>query len=93
MAELVRILSNILGRTVIDKTAFTGTFDVHLEFAADEALAGIPRPPAQGPTPTGDLAAPSIFSALQEQLGLKLESAKGGVEVIVIDHIERPTEN
>jgi uncharacterized protein (TIGR03435 family) len=93
MSELVRVLSNLLGRTVIDKTAFTGTFDVHLEFAADEALAGIPRPPMQAPPPAADLAPPSIFSAIQEQLGLKLESAKGGVEVIVIDRVERPTAN
>ena len=93
VAELVRVLSNILGRTVIDKTAFTGTFDAHLEFAPDEALAGIPRPPAQRPTPTADLAPPSIFTVIQEQLGLKLESAKGGAEVLVIDHIERPTDN
>jgi uncharacterized protein (TIGR03435 family) len=64
MTELIRVLSNILGRTVIDKTAFTGTFDVHLEFAADEALAGIPRPPAQAAAVATDFAPPSVFSAI-----------------------------
>jgi uncharacterized protein (TIGR03435 family) len=93
VAELVRILSNILGRTVVNKTAFSGTFDVHLEFAADEALAGTPRPPMQGPPQAADLALSSIFTVIHDQLGLKLESAKGGVEVIVIDHVEIPTEN
>jgi uncharacterized protein (TIGR03435 family) len=91
--ELVRVLTSMLGRTVIDKTGFTGTFDIQLAFADDGSLAGVPRPPVQGAPPAADLALPSIFTIIQEQLGLKLESAKGGVDVIVIDHVERPTGN
>jgi uncharacterized protein (TIGR03435 family) len=87
MAELTRILSNMLGRTVIDKTGFMGVFDVHLEFALDDAIAGLPHPTG----PPGETSIPSVFVALQEQLGLKLESTKGPVEVLIIDHVERPT--
>ena len=100
MTELIRVLSNVLGRTVVDKTGFTGTFDVHLEFTPDESLGGLPGP-LPGPAAAGDSirSAPSadlhgtIFPALQEQLGLKLESAKGPVEVLVIDRVERPSAN
>src|SRR6202034_2721072 len=45
MSELVRVLSNVLGRTVVDKTGFTSTFDVHLEFTPDESLGGVPWSP------------------------------------------------
>jgi uncharacterized protein (TIGR03435 family) len=79
--------STQLGRTVIDRTALTGTFDVHLKWTA-EASAG-----AAGPGTADDPAGPSLFTALQEQLGLKLESAKGPVEVLVIDHVEKPSAN
>jgi uncharacterized protein (TIGR03435 family) len=63
-------------------------FDFHLEFTPDEATPGIP---ASGDA--GDPPGPSIFTALQEQLGLKLESGKGPMELLVIDHVERPSEN
>jgi uncharacterized protein (TIGR03435 family) len=81
MPKLIEILSDTVGRTIIDKTGFTGTFDVRLEFAPDEAIS------------SGLSSGPSIFTALQEQLGLRLEGAKGPVEVLVIDHVERPSEN
>ncbi len=90
MAEFVRMLSMVLGRTVVDKTGFTDLFDVRLDFLPDEITAGLPPPPPDAPN---DFKTPSILSALQEQLGLRLESTKGPVEVIVIDHIERPTAN
>ena len=67
---------------MIDKTGITSRFDVDLKWNPDEAAA----------TNTGD-PAPSIFTTLQEQLGLKLESAKGPVEVLVVDSVSRPTEN
>jgi uncharacterized protein (TIGR03435 family) len=76
-----------LGRTVFDPTGLTGTFDVHLKWTVD-ASAG-----ATGPVITDNPTGPSIFTALQEQLGLKLESAKGPVEVLVIDHVEKPSAN
>jgi len=72
---------------VIDRTGLTGTFDVHLKWAAD------PSTGAGGPGTADDPTGPSIFTALQEQLGLKLESAKGPVEVLVIDHVEKPSAN
>lgn len=92
IAQVTQILTNMLDRSIVDKTGFTETFDVHLEFSFDEALAGLaadPNRPAFATNPTN----PSIFTALEEQLGLKLESARGPVEVIVIDGVERPTEN
>ena len=63
-------------------------FDFHLEFAPDETTGGT-APPDVATDPSG----PSIFTAMQEQLGLKLESAKGPGEVLVIDRVERPSEN
>jgi uncharacterized protein (TIGR03435 family) len=95
--RLTDVLSRMLHRTIIDNTGFKGTFDVDLEFNRDESLAGIPGPGTPGgfpsPTPASDSGGPSIFSALQERMGLRLESTKGPVEVLVIDHVERPTEN
>ena len=91
---LVEQLSRITGRNVIDKTGLTGKYDIKLNWTPDEAQgAGFgggdgPRPDA-APADTG----PSLFTAIQEQLGLKLESQKGPVEVIVVDHIEKATEN
>jgi uncharacterized protein (TIGR03435 family) len=97
MERFAAILSGALGRTVVDKTGFTGTFEVDVEFTPDDSVAGIPRPGLPGalpsPTPTGDSAGPSLSSALQEQLGLKLTSARGPVTVLVIDHVARPTPN
>jgi uncharacterized protein (TIGR03435 family) len=93
LGELAKTLSRtytaMLGRNVIDGTGLTGTFDIHLIWAMDSDGArtgGIDNPPP-------DSAGPSIFTALQEQLGLKLEAAKGPVEVVVIDHIEKPSGN
>ena len=85
---------NILGRTVVDKTGFTGTFDIHLEVRLDEALSGLTGPGGPGaPAARPDVSAPSIFTAFQEQLGMKLEAGRGPVEILVIDNVERPTGN
>ena len=86
MPKLVEQLSDSVGRIVIDKTGFTGTFNYQLNFATEDAIGNGLGQPASDPLP-------SIFTALQEQLGLRLESAKGPVEMIVIDHVERPSEN
>jgi uncharacterized protein (TIGR03435 family) len=97
MTEFVRVLSNVLGRTVIDKTGFTGTFDVELLVTADEALAGPPAPPPAMPGGASTAPGPdlygNIFAAMQEQLGLKLQSTKGPVDVLVIDSVERASAN
>jgi uncharacterized protein (TIGR03435 family) len=90
MPELVRTLSLALGRVVIDKTGFTAPFDVQLDFITDATTSAMPPPP---PGAAIDPNVPSIGTALQEQLGLRLDSTKGPVDVIVIDHIERPTAN
>jgi uncharacterized protein (TIGR03435 family) len=88
VAKLVTTLSRSgLDRPVIDKTGLTAAFDLHLKWTAD-VPEGIPGPGAAA-DPTG----PSIFTALKEQLGLKLESAKEPVEILVIDHVEGPSEN
>ena len=86
MADLIRELALILDRPVLDKTGFTGEFDLNLSFTPDEALMGFP---AFSRVPT-DPNLPNIFGAMEEQLGLKLVPAKGPVEVLVIDQAERP---
>jgi uncharacterized protein (TIGR03435 family) len=94
MKQLVDGLSNILGRPVIDKTGFTGTFDVHLEFSPEGTAFGGGLPGIPGGLPPGfDTTGPSIFTAVQDQLGLKLESQKGPGQVLVIDHAEKASEN
>ena len=98
MTDFVRVLSNVLGRTVVDKTGFTATLDVHLEFALDESLGEAPWPPP-GRAAANDSTRPSpdvhgtVFAAIQEQLGLKLKSAKGPVDVLIIESLEKPSAN
>jgi uncharacterized protein (TIGR03435 family) len=89
MAALARILATPVGLIVEDRTGLAGGFDFDLEFdPADLAgfTAGAPPAPA-------DVTAPSLFTALEEQLGLKLQAERAPVEVLVIDRVERPTEN
>jgi bla regulator protein BlaR1 len=86
------------GRTVIDKTGLTGRYDISLEWVptrlAAVATPGILiQPGTYGSAPPPDTDGPSLFTALQEQLGLKLVPSKGPVEVVVIDSIELPSEN
>jgi uncharacterized protein (TIGR03435 family) len=92
ISSLAPSLSRMLGRTVIDKTGLTGKYDIVLQWTPDESQAIRPGPDAP-PAPPSDSAAPSIFTALQEQLGLKLESQKGPVQIFVIDRAEKPSEN
>jgi len=90
---LTRTLSSQLGRPVIDRTGLKGNFDFKLEWTPDP---GQPAAmPANGPDapPPPDPNGPSIFTAVQEQLGLRLESQKGPVEMLVIDKVEKPSEN
>lgn len=99
MAELAgRMLPSFVDRPVVDKTGLTGRYDIHLEFAPDNApgrgavlLNGVERPDL--PAPSTEAMGPSIFTALQEQLGLKLSPGKGSAEVIVVDHAEKPSAN
>jgi uncharacterized protein (TIGR03435 family) len=79
---------NTVGRGVINRTGLMGTFSMDLEFTRDAAAVD----PAVDTDRSAD-AAPSIFTAVQEQLGLKLESSRGPVDVLVIDRVEHPTED
>jgi bla regulator protein blaR1 len=91
MGMLALNLSNVLGRRVIDQTGLTGKYSFELKWAFDQ--------PAAAPLPGSELPAsvdsngPSIFTALPEQLGLRLESQKGPVEILVISRAEKPSEN
>ncbi|MFZ0962683.1 MAG: TIGR03435 family protein [Terriglobia bacterium] len=96
---LVQQLAQQLGRNVLDQTGLAGNYDFTLKWTPDQTPMGMaPGPPPGGPAPDNappppDASGPSIFTALQEQLGLKLESTKGPVDILVIDHIAQPTEN
>jgi uncharacterized protein (TIGR03435 family) len=86
MSTMAFALTRTLNRPVVDRTGLTGAFDADAQFNPDGLPGWLPAPAG---TPSSD--APAFFEALQEQLGLKLESTRGQVEMIVIDHIEPPT--
>ena len=94
---LAHALSNMVGRTVVNNTGLTGNYDYTLKWTPDEGSMPRMDPARGGPPPQGDAPVdpngPTLFTALEEQLGLKLQSEKGKVDVIVIDHIDLPTEN
>lgn len=93
IANLVSRLSLLLGQPVVDHTGLKGTYQYTLQFA-ESSLPAADRPPSSGAEPPGfNSDAPSIFTALQDQLGLKLEPAKGPIDTITIDHIEEPSPN
>lgn len=86
MDQIAATILDRLDRLVVNRTRVAGRFDVHLEYAPEttpEQSDGL------APAPAG----PSVFSAVQQQLGLKLLPGKGSVEVLVIDHIEKPSDN
>jgi uncharacterized protein (TIGR03435 family) len=95
IAELARgTLSDLTGRPVVDKTGLTGPYDFTLKYSPELGRTAGPAGLLFGPgapAPVIDPDAPSLFVALQEQLGLKLENARGPVEVVVIDKFEKPT--
>jgi uncharacterized protein (TIGR03435 family) len=96
IASLVRFLSQQLQRTILDKTGLTGKYNITLQWTPEEGSSAMfpgsgGAPPAAAPP--SESSGPSIFTALQEQLGMKLEPQKGPVDIISIDHIERPSEN
>jgi uncharacterized protein (TIGR03435 family) len=91
-AMLANVLSNQLGRAVQDETGLKGVFDFKLEWEPDADTRSTNVDDAS--ESTGARSGPSIFTAIREQLGLRLEQRKGPVEVIVIDHIaSTPTAN
>lgn len=98
MSQLAQTLSLYTGRIVVNQSGLDGDFDYDLEFTADPALmgrgpgGGLPGSPT-GYTTQSDSAGNSVFAALQEQLGLKLEPQRAMVDTLVIDSAERPLEN
>jgi uncharacterized protein (TIGR03435 family) len=93
MKEFAQRLSSILDRKVVDKSGIAGQFDFHLEFAPDETTRGFGGRGGAGEAASATPEGPSVFSALQEQFGLKLMPDKGPVDSLVIDHVEKPSEN
>jgi uncharacterized protein (TIGR03435 family) len=96
MRALVELLSRQLGRVVIDRTGLKGEYDYALEWTPEPGQGGpesIGLPPDPQRAPPIATNGPSIFTALQEQLGLRLVSQKGPVEFIVIDRAERASGN
>jgi len=93
MPNIVQALSSILRRTVIDQTGLTGLYDVKLQWTPEGVVAAPGPVGPVAPDVPADRDGPSLFTAIQEQLGLNVESAKAPVEVLVIDSVQRPTEN
>jgi uncharacterized protein (TIGR03435 family) len=94
IAKLTNVLARFVNRTVVDQTGLAGNYDLDLQWTPDQMPQGRGDPPPGAPAlPSIDPNGPSIFTAVQEQLGLKLESTKGPVSVVVIDHVEHPTED
>jgi bla regulator protein blaR1 len=93
LTDLSGLLSLILDRPVLDKTGITGKFDIHLRFSPNELAARPQEPPPDTPDAAADPNGPTVFTAIQEQLGLRLVPAKGPIDVLVIDRVERPSEN
>jgi uncharacterized protein (TIGR03435 family) len=91
LPRFANLLSQRLDRIVIDKTNLPGRFDIRLRWTPD--VGENPLSPTGVPLPAEPGDAPSIFVAIEEQLGLKLEAAKGPVEFLVIDHVEKPSGN
>jgi uncharacterized protein (TIGR03435 family) len=90
MAVLARFLTNVVPdyRTVADQTNLVGTYEFQIDWAPE-----VPVPSDGAPAPPSDPNSASIFTAVREQLGLRLDSGKQQVDVLIIDRAERPTEN
>ncbi len=95
IASIAGSLTRMLGQTVTDKTGLSGLYDISLQYTpgAEQAPGPFGPPPPGAEPPPIDPTGPSLFTALQEQLGLRLESTKGPAEVIVIDSVQKPSSN
>ena len=88
-----QLLAQLTGRVVVDRTGLTGNYDLDLKWTPTPDQLPVGAPPPGVELPAIDPNGPSLFTALQEQLGLKLDSERGPVEVLVIDRLQQPTEN
>ena len=88
MANVASALNNVVDRTIVDKTGLTEPYEFDLTWTPDALLQ--PGATANG---QANITAPSLFTALQEQLGLKLEPEKGPEQVLVVDKVQKPAEN
>ena len=93
MDQIAHLLTQQTGRTVVDNTGLKGNYDFTLHWTPDQSATPLSGPGASPDGSASSESGPSIFTAIQEQLGLKLESQKGSVEILVIDHVEKPSEN
>lgn len=93
IAQFARQLSQLTNRVVVDRTGLAGGYDIDLKFTPTPDQLPLGAPPPGVELPPIDPDGPSLFAALEEQLGLKLETERGPVDVVVIDRIERPREN
>jgi uncharacterized protein (TIGR03435 family) len=88
VSMIAGILTGLAGRRVVNKTGLMGRYDVDLQYTPD-----LGQPLGATPEPTDSPDEESLFGALQTQLGLKLESTRGSIEILIVDHIERPSAN
>ena len=91
MSQLASVLSLAVGRTVVDGTGLAGNYDVGLTYASEQQPLGLQ--PADGAAAVPDQDGPSLFTALREQLGLQLKPEREKVDVLVVDMVDRPTDN
>jgi uncharacterized protein (TIGR03435 family) len=91
MDDFAKVLQPILGRSVVNRTGLHGVYDLNLEWTPGVGQG--PPVPGVAAQPPADPNGPSLFTAIQEQLGLRLASKKGPVEILVIDQVEKPSEN
>jgi uncharacterized protein (TIGR03435 family) len=89
MGDFASLLQRaILDRPVVDKTGLSGRYDFDLEWAPDETQFG-----GEGPKTPEDAPSPPLFSAIQQQLGLRLVATRGPVDALIVDKAERPSAN
>jgi uncharacterized protein (TIGR03435 family) len=89
MFEFTKSLQYVLDKPVVDQTGLTGRWDFRVQWTPDESQFGGMVPPSPG----NPNAPPGLFTAIQEQIGLKLELVKAMAEVLVVDHVERSSAN
>jgi uncharacterized protein (TIGR03435 family) len=97
LSMFANVLSRMAGRIVVDKTNLPGKYDFTLNWTPDPGegpkMPGGPPPGADNAPPPPESSGPSLFTAIQEQLGLKLEPQKAPMDILVIQHVEKPSEN